>query len=265
MTLRIAVITDIHYGFDVGAKKGSQALPLLDGFLDAAQNFNADYIFNLGDEVSTKAPATDDKHKQTLRHAFKRAACPVIKIDGNHCVRYQEKQSPSRSFDAGDHHIIMWNPYMNRYTRDGVIPDPEDIEWLQNTLAQAVKPTILLSHIPFGGPESVKKQKKRIMTDGLYYPSHFAETEKLREMIEASGKVILCLSGHRHLNDIRESNGVHYLIHQSLVEVVQDDKPAGAFSMIEVAKNEIRIKGYGLKQPPLTTLPLAAKPALKIA
>jgi len=98
------------------------------------------------------------------------------------------------------------------------------------------------------------------MAEGLYYPSHFVEMEKLRDIIEASGKVILCLSGHRHLNHIRESNGVNYVIQQSLVEVVEDDKPAGAYSMIEIDKDEIRINGYGLKQPPCNVLRLAPKP-----
>ena len=96
----------------------------------------------------------------------------------------------------------------------------------------------------------------------LFYPSHFAEEEQLRTIIETSGKVILCLSGHRHLNDIRESNAVHYVIHQSLVEVVENDQPAAAFSMIEIDDTEIRIHGNGLKQPQKTLLPLS--PALPV-
>ena len=164
MALRIAVITDIHYGIDIGAKKGTQALPLVDEFIDAAAAFKADLILNLGDEISTRDPESDEKFKATLRHHFNRAACPVIKIDGNHCVRFQERQSVSRSFDMDKFHIVMWNPYMNRYTRDGVIPDPQEIEWLENDLAGTDKPTIILSHIPFRGPESEKKQLKRAQT-----------------------------------------------------------------------------------------------------
>jgi hypothetical protein len=260
MTLRIAVITDIHYGMDIGAKKGSQALNLVDQFIDAAHSFGAHYIFNLGDDISTRDPVTDEHYKQTLRQHFNRAACPIIKIDGNHCVRFQEKQSTSRSFQTDSHHIVLWNPYLNRYTRDGVIPDPEDIEWLESELTKADKPAIILSHVPFRGPESERKQFKRAHTEGQYYPSHFADAEKLQEIIESSGKVILCLSGHRHLNHIETMSGVHHTIQQSLVEIVEDGKPAGAYSLIEIDQHEIRINGFGLKQPPQITLPLRAKP-----
>lgn len=261
MTLRIASITDIHYGLDIGAKKGSAAPALIDQFLDAAQAFNADYIFNLGDEISSRDPVTDEKFKQSLRKQFKRAACPILKIDGNHCARFQEKQSPSSIMDSDSHQIILWNPYMNRYTRDGVIPDPEDIDWLQNALSSAMKPTILLSHIPFSGPESGKKWAKQIQTEEIYYPSYFAEQQKLRDLIEDSGHVILCLSGHRHLNHHEMNKGVHHIIQQSLVEIVKDGNPAGAYNLIEINDREIRINGYGLKQPKEMILPLSVKPA----
>jgi hypothetical protein len=261
MALRIAVITDIHYGIDIGAKKGTQALPLVDEFIDAAAAFKADLILNLGDEISTRDPESDEKFKATLRHHFNRAACPVIKIDGNHCVRFQERQSVSRSFDMDKFHIVMWNPYMNRYTRDGVIPDPQDIEWLENDLSGTGKPTIILSHIPFRGPESEKKQLKRAQTEGLYYPSHFAEAENLQEIIESSGKVMMCLSGHRHLDYHETANGVHHIIQQSLVEVVADGKPSGAYNLIEIDDDEIRINGVGLKRNIPASLPVLVKPS----
>ena len=262
MTLRIAVITDIHYGIDVGKKKGTQALPLVDQFIDAAHAFNADYIFNLGDDISTRDPDSDEKYKTSLRQHFNRAACPVIKIDGNHCVRFQEKQSLSRSFDTQDHHIIMWNPYMNRYTAEGVIPDPQDIEWLENDLALADKPTIILSHIPFRGPESNKKWSGTPQVEGTYYPSHFAEPEKLQELIENSGKVILCLSGHRHLDHTQTVNSVHHIIQQSLVEAADNGQPAGAYNLMEIDQHEIRIQTFGQQRSIPSVLPLAMPTAI---
>lgn len=258
MALRIAVITDIHYGFDTGAKKGAQAPQLVEEFLDTVHQFGADYIFNLGDTVSSQNPIADEQFKKSLRTQFKRAACPIIEIDGNHDVRFQAAQSPSARLMTSDYHIIQWNPYLNRYTREGVIVDDSDMQWLRTELANAQKPVILLSHIPFAGPESVRKKWKNAHSQELYYPSYFKNADELREIIESSGKVKICLSGHRHLNHHKESNGVHYLIHQSLVEVVEDDKPSGAYSMIEIDSQEIRIHGYGLKQPRLRVLDIAA-------
>lgn len=254
MALRLAVITDIHYGFDTGVKKGAQAPQLVESFIDQAHQFGADYIVNLGDNVSSQNPVADEQYRKSLRVQFKRAACPIIDIDGNHDVRFQARQSPSASLVTCDHHIVQWNPYLNRYTREGVIPDQTDIDWLRAELSRATKPVILLSHVPFTGPESVRKKWKNAHSQELYYPSYFKDAAELRAMIEDSGKVILCLSGHRHLNHHHENKGVHYLIQQSLVEVVEDDKPAGAFTMIELDQNNIRIQGYGLKQPALRNL-----------
>lgn len=261
MVLRLAVITDIHYGFDTGVKKGAQAPQLVEDFINQAHQFGADYIVNLGDNVSSQNPIADEQYRKSLRAQFKRAACPVIDIDGNHDVRFQARQSPSASVVTSDHHIVQWNPYLNRYTREGVIPDQTDIDWLRYELTRAVKPVILLSHIPFTGPESVRKKWKNAHSQELYYPSYFKDAAELREMIEQSRKVMLCLSGHRHLNHHHENNGVHYLIQQSLVEVVEDDKPAGAYTMIEVDPQHIRIQGYGLKQPALRVLKSAMGPA----
>lgn len=257
MTLRVAVITDIHFGPDFGSKKkGSQAPQLIDKFLDAAAAFNADYIFNLGDDISSHEPERDEQYKIALSQIFQRASCPVIKIDGNHCVRFQAKQSPSSSFETDRHHIVMWNPYLNRYTRAGVIPDPQDMTWLRDTLSAATKPTILLSHIPFRGLESEGQQQRRTETEGHYYPANFANEVELQQIVEGHGKVILCLSGHRHLNSIETSNGVHHSIQQSLVEVVENGNPSGAFSLIEIDDHEIRINGHGLQQPPKIVLPV---------
>lgn len=259
MVLRIAVVTDIHYGIDVGVKKGTEAPRLIEDFIDAADQFKADYILNLGDSVSSQDPASDTKFRTALRAQFKRAACPVLEIDGNHDVRYQARQSPSGRIITHDHHIILWNPYLNRYTREGVIPDPQDIEWLENEINSAQKPVILLSHIPFAGPESKRKKLKAESVQALYYPSFFEKPRKIKAIVESSGKVLLCLSGHRHLNYTEHSNGTHHVIQQSMVETVENGQPSGAYSMIEVDAHEIRIKGFGLQQPALTVLPL--KPA----
>lgn len=250
MALRLAVITDIHFGTDIGKKVGTKALPLIDQFLLDAKNFNADYVVNLGDEISTQSPDLDENYKATLRQHFSRAASPILKIDGNHCVRFQAQQSVSRSFDTHGFHITMWNPYMNRYTAEGVIPDPRDIEWLENDLLMTDLPTIVLSHIPFRGPESYRKNST-FKNDVPYYPSHFVSEYKLQDIIEDSGKVIMCLSGHRHLDHVQTKGSVHHIIQQSLVESLQEGKPCGAYNLIEINDTAISItaKGDGRNMP----------------
>lgn len=262
MALRLAVITDIHYGIDVGAKKGTQALPLIDQFLAEAQNFNADYVINLGDEISTRAPELDDSFKATLRQHFTRAACPVLKVDGNHCVRFQEKQTPSRSFDTHGHHIVLWNPYMNRYTGEGVIPDAQDVDWLNDDLLMTDLPTIILSHIPFRGPDSATKHYNPKI-ENQYYPSHFVNEAKLQDIVEDSGKVILCLSGHRHLDHVQKQGRVHHIIQQSLVEADPQGTPSGAFNLIDITDSAITITAHGHNRKMPAILPLTPQTSPK--
>lgn len=261
MTLRLAFVTDIHFGPDIGAKKGSQALTLIDKFVDQATAFRAHYILTGGDDISSHNPETDEINRKSVAQAFSRAASTVLKAKGNHCGRFEKDKSPSEIIDTGDHQIIIWNPCLNNYSAEGVVPDPEDIIWLETSLTAAAKPVILLSHVPFGGPESARRKWKQENKIPVYYPSHFVGEDALQDLVENSEKVIMCLSGHRHLNDIYEQNGVHYIIHQSLVEIVENDQPAGAFSMIEINDTEIHIHGHGLKQPEKTVLPILSKPA----
>lgn len=265
MALRIAYVTDIHYGPDIGAKKGSQAGKLLDRFVDAANSLQADYIITGGDDISSRDPESDEKNALSVSKHFERATCPVIKVKGNHCGRFKLRQSLSQIIDAGEHQIIIWNPYLNRYSGEGIAPDPEDITWLEISLAAVAKPAILFTHIPPNGPEASKKWKQKSSGD-VYYPNNFVNEERIQSIIESSGKVISCHSGHRHCNFHQESNGIHYLVHQSLVEDVdKSGQGCGAFSLLEFDSDVLRIHGHGIKQPQLKTLPITKPQSLVIA
>lgn len=265
MTLRIAFTTDIHLGPDIGAKKGTQVGPLLERFIDAAHEFQADYIVTGGDDISSRDPDTDKKNIQILRRHFQRAACPVIRVEGNHCGRFKLQQNPSQVIDTGTHQIFIWNPYLNRYSGAGVVPDPQDITWLEISLAAAARPVILFTHIPPKGPPMLANVKPRPAKD-VYYPARLANEKEIQDVIEASGKVISVHSGHRHRNYRDQSGNVHYLTQQSMAEDVdKSGKACGAYTLMEFTDDLLSIHGFGTRQPAHRNIPLAKPFRLVIA
>jgi hypothetical protein len=78
-------------------------------------------------------------------------------------------------------------------------------------------PAIVFTHIPLDNGS---------MKGNFYfekaYPQHAAypesQGEAIRDVIERSGKVILCLNGHAHWNAYHAIDGVHYVTLPSLTE-----------------------------------------------
>ncbi len=86
MSLKIAIVTDIHHGQDAEAKKGSQALPLLKKFARFVAKEKPDLVIDLGDRISDEDPATDLRLEEDVSAAFEpiRRVAPVFHICGNH-------------------------------------------------------------------------------------------------------------------------------------------------------------------------------------
>ena len=53
-SLRVTIITDIHYGIDVRNKIGSKGARLMDKFTIAAQKSPSSVIVDMGDRISAK-------------------------------------------------------------------------------------------------------------------------------------------------------------------------------------------------------------------
>jgi hypothetical protein len=125
---------------------------------------------------------------------------------------------------------------------------PDEIQWLKDDLAKTSLPCILFSHIPLDNLPGETVHDKDDPAKWIF-PSHYDEGEEIRKILEDSGKVRLCMAGHRHLNRHREINGIHYIIHQSLTQKNPNTGHArGAHSIIEIDDKAVRIKGYGVGQ-----------------
>ena len=244
--LRAAVITDIHLGPDSGRKLGSKAPRLLTAFAKAVNEKGADIVIEMGDRVTAGNTADARAQMKSVREHFNEIAAPKCHVLGNHDLRYLSHAeneeitgSPSKSYSRSINgvHMIFFNPASLSERGARRISDAE-IAWLKNDLAAAKGPVIVFTHVPLDnkGEEA-----------GANIRFYFAQGPQIRRIFEDSGKVKLCMAGHRHTNHESVINGIHYITQQALVSEWQKKYrvPMGAWSWLEVDDKKITVSLQG--------------------
>lgn len=104
--------------------------------------------------------------------------------------------NPNYYYVDGQYHVYsMGNYYSNGAYRDYM--PPEQLKWLEETIASAEGPCILISHESFERPDGVKNRQ-----------------EVLRIIDEANRRkehsVLMCINGHYHRDFLRILNNVCY-------------------------------------------------------
>ncbi|HTK85139.1 MAG TPA: metallophosphoesterase [Patescibacteria group bacterium] len=252
--VRFAVITDIHYGPDAGAKYGSKSAKLLDVFTKAAAGYGLDCIVDMGDRVTAHSHDEAVKNMQDVKAQFNKVAVPTYSVIGNHDLLHMTREeneqvmgSPGTSYsrDVKGYHFVFFNPPLD-LSHNGLHMTQEELDWLEKDLASTDKPTIVFSHVPLDNDEADNKSGRAASkSDRLYF--FYPEGPQVREIMEKSGKVIMAMAGHRHTNRYREINGIHYITQQSLVQAYEKHyrKPHRAWSVIELDDDKITVKLKG--------------------
>lgn len=237
-SLRFAHITDIHLEPELGAPDGfAKCLQAVQSQKDMPE-----LILNTGDcimdSMATGVPRTRlqwDLWKKLLRDE---CSLPIEHTIGNHdCWGLNKPKSrstgdeplwgknwamdalglskPWRSFDRNGWHFIVLDsiePYENTYrARLG----EEQMEWLKKDLASIPKgvPVLVASHIPIVSPAAV-------LNDSVETPEHdlniggglmHVDSKEIHALFRQQGNVKLCLSGHLHVIDRAEYDGVTYI------------------------------------------------------
>lgn len=256
--LRFAIVTDIHYGFDEKNKKGAQAPRLIENYIKKANKYRVDFSVDLGDRVIYKSPDRDRAYLTQLKDQFNKLAMPHYAVHGNHdlgnMTRYDNADilgvpAYSYSHDIGGVHFIFWSPNVRLNRHKEVHTHPGEIEWLEKDLAETNLPCVVFTHIPLDNYPNETVLNKTDPTKWLF-PSHYEQGPKIRKVLEDSGKVMLCMAGHRHMNRHREINDIQYIIHQSLTQKNKNTGHArGAYSIVEITDRDIYIQGFGVGQP----------------
>jgi len=261
--LTLAIITDIHHGPDRGTKLGTTALPLLARFRDFVDDLRPSCTVEMGDRISDIDESTDRKLMGEVASALVNFPGPIHHILGNHDVaklsiaeneELMQCSFASSSTDADGFHLVFWNANDKLDFANGFSLADTDLEWLRKDLAATDLPSIIFTHVPLdnGSMKGNFYFEKAYAHHGSYPET---QGEAIRDVIERSGKVILCLNGHAHWNAYHCIDGTHYVTIPSLTESFTCwPHPNEAFASLRIAEAiEIEVSG---RTPTLYRLPL---------
>lgn len=253
MTLRLALVTDIHHGAPSLTKRGDTAADLMGEFARFVRDSGATHVLDLGDRISDIDHETDLRLEREVAEMFREVSSPVWHINGNHdrdhlSVAENEdilgQKLGHETHDLEGWRIILWRAD-SRIHRNGHhgfhLPEP-DLIWLAGQMQKADRPVLVASHVPVSGHSQV----------GNYYfdrnDSHstYPQAERVRAALALARVPVVCLSGHVHWNTVTTVNGITHLTQQSLTEsFTTAGEPAAAMGVLELGEGTLswRVEG----------------------
>ena len=247
MALRLAIITDLHCGRDTGNVKGPLSLEILSEFVAAAHDFEPDAVVELGDRLTDENPEADRGRLLDLARVFKRLPYPRYHISGNHDLLPKADQEAileanlsSHSTEIGGWKLLFLDTFNGATGGEIAL---QTLEWLSSELSSSALPVVVFSHQPLHGAW---------LRGNPYFETDFRDhacpvgADAARVILEASGKVHLCVSGHAHWNDHRVVNGIPYITLLSATESHWSAPlPSRAFALLSLSDG-IRLEVRGL-------------------
>lgn len=263
MTLKIAFISDIHHGADGGTRRGTMAIPLMRRFRQWLLVKRPDMLVDLGDRIGDAGRDKDLKLMSEIGREFQAVACERFHILGNHDVgslSIQDNEDTMgvsfrpQSITRKGVTSIMWNNNVRLDYQKGFRLDQPDLDWLEKALDAASYPVIIFTHVPLDSGCMVGNYYFENTLHHAHYPDD--QSKKVRDIIERSGKVILCVNGHAHWDKYHSVDGIHYVSVPSLTETFMTYPDAhSAWGMVAIGRKSIKIDIEG-KAPMSYVLPI---------
>ena len=214
-SLRLAVITDVHHGL------APDASMRLDSFVEVVtKRKDIDLVIQLGDFCHAEPASTAFMKK------FHDLKPPKIQVLGNHDMDKCDKETAMKFWamksrygktDVGDFTFVWLD--LNHFKKGGQLfdydkgnyftdnathnwADPEQLRWLESTLAKTRKPVILLSHQPLGFAEANQSMP----------PEQVEIIEIVTKAAKKNpkGAVALSMFGHLHVDRLEHVEGIPF-------------------------------------------------------
>lgn len=237
-SLRLAHITDVHVEPELGAARGfAKCLHHVQSREDAPQ-----LILNTGDSImdaiEVGAERTQLQWNLWQKILGEECSLPIEHAIGNHdCWGLNRTKSGTtgreprwgkqwaleglglasayRSFDRCGWHFIVLDsiePYQDTYR--GRLGSAQ-LAWLKKDLEAVPKgvPILVMSHIPIVSPGAVLNGVKETPEHNLEIPGSLThlDSRQIHDLLRHQGNVRLCLSGHLHIVDRAEYDGITYI------------------------------------------------------
>lgn len=262
MSLRLALIADVHAGPDQGSKQGSAAFALLERVLRDVAAAEPDLVIDLGDRITEVDPDTDARHAACVARAFAALPTPRAHLLGNHDVHHL---TPERNEAILEHpqrhhartrdgfHLVFFYPDCRYVPHLGNLRLGDgDVAWLDAALAASDLPTLVFSHVPLrrepmeGNPYFARRPAGR---------AWHADVDRATAVLERHPQVVACVSGHTHWNAFALHDGIAFLTLPSLTETFATaPHPSGAWALLEVGSTlHWRVEG---RDPWTASLPV---------
>ena len=259
--VRFAAITDLHFGTaapyrGVDRKLTGHAPALTAAFVDDMnQRVRPDFVVVLGDVIEDESPSADLDNFTEAADILSGLDMPVRYVFGNHdLVHLTHEQllavsgetALNSSFDVDGWHLVRLHSTASftlsdtGYRLRGEIA-PEDLEWLDQDLAAASRPTVVFTHF---APADLNLAGQ-FWFDRSPDMAMLANRAEVRDVLE-SHDVAMAMNGHVHWNNHTVHNGISYITIQSLVENTADDgEPAGAWALVEAGATHLEVTVNG--------------------
>ena len=254
-TVRFGIVTDCHYADadTLGTRFYRESLDKLTECAALMNNERVDFLIELGDFKDQNGPPVEQKtlsYLQVVEKVLQLYDGPTYHVLGNHDMDSIAKIQflsrventnidSSRSYYSFDLNALRCIVLDANYKVDGTDYDhgnfdwtdanipSEELNWLKQDLASAPCPVIVFIHQLLDGTGSV-------------YVNNAAN---VRQILQASGKVLAVFQGHHHSGSYNNIAGIHYYTLKALVEGPNAENNSYAISEVHPDGN-ITITGY---------------------
>jgi hypothetical protein len=253
--IRFGIVTDCHYADadPVGTRFYRESLGKLAECVERMHAEKVDFLIELGDFKDENRPPVEEKtllHLQKIEAGFRRFRGRRYHVLGNHDMDSISKQQflsrventgveAGRSYYSfgvrGLHCIVLDANYRsdgNAYDHgdfdwtDANIPAAE-LDWLRQDLAASHGPVVVFVHQLLDGTGSV----------------YVRNAPAVRQILEASGRVLAVFQGHHHPGAYSHIDGIHYHTLKGMIEGHGEDN--NAYAVVDVYSDlSMTVTGY---------------------
>lgn len=244
-SLKFIHVTDSH--MDLSDSDSVEAMELMSRFIN--QNYkDLDFVLFGGDNFNNNAKANSDALK--FKEIVDRLHCPAYLVRGNK----ESSAKPSDGMTLQDFkslflqdsalkvqgkdwvlekkgYVVLGLDSCVENANNGLYTD-ETIAFAKRAIASK-KPTIILNHHPYTnywGATDAKDIHKYVLNN----------SQKVQKELLSAKNVILTLSGHKHIDSVKELDGTKMIVTRGFVRPL--DLDAYPMRLVEISANEISEK-----------------------
>lgn len=252
--LSFGIVTDAHYADRPGGERVyRESLAKMTECVNLMNDKKVDFLIELGDHKDQNMPPVEKKtleYLDAIEKVFAQFRGPRYHVLGNHDLDSLSKRqflahventgipkdATYYSYDCkGIHFVVLdacFNKNLEPYDHGNFdwwqawIP-PEELEWLEEDLASTEKPVIVFHH-------------QLLCGDGGHMVRN---SDEVRELLEANGKVLASFSGHFHRGQYALIEGIHHYTLKAMVDGSGEEN--NAYAIVDLhADNSMTVNGY---------------------